>query len=850
MATRSPLPMLPDPRAQSASRRAAARLSHPTLPVAGFATGVAMLALAVAVGPASHSWTALRLPGVNALVLAVAFAASEAFPVHFEMRREAISFSLSNAPLLVGLFALGPWGLLAARLGGTAVILVVRRRQAPLKLYVNLACISLETTVAVAVFRAIAPPAGGPILVTWPAAFAATTCASLVFSASIGAAISLYQRRWESSLARSLVGLPAVAIVETSLGIVAVTLLVSQPAALLPLSIVVGLVLTSYRTHKSFREKHKDLEQLYDFSGVLGRALREERVGAAVLTHATELLHAESAWLILTAADGSLLTVTVGDDGRSVATSAEPGADRLNAAAHAAGGPTLLSGPLAGEGGIHDLLAAPLMGSSQPLGTLVVADRSGEVRRFSSADLRRLAALAGHAAVAIEAADLVWRLRLKATESEHQSLHDGLTGLPNRALFGRRLDEALRDGTDCAVLLVDLDRFKEVNDALGHHNGDLLLSLVGPRLQGALRREDMIARLGGDEFAVLLPGIAGERAAQHVARLMIELLEEPFVIGDMSVDVGASIGIALAPVHGDDAGKLVQRADVAMYQAKADHTGVEIYAPERDQCSAERLTLVSELRRAIHDRDLDVYYQPQIDLAGGGVFGFEALVRWPHPTKGMILPDDFILMAEHTGLISPLTHLVLDKALLACRSWRDAGWVLRVSVNLSARNLLQPGLVEDVAELLRVHGVPAAALCLEVTETSVMSDTRRTVAVLEALAKLGITIALDDFGTGHSSLAYLKNFPVGEIKIDKSFVLSMLTDRSDEAIVRSIVDLARNLELPVVAEGVEDRETLERLRDLGCGKAQGYLFGRPLPVAALPSWLAERAPAPPDVVPA
>jgi diguanylate cyclase (GGDEF)-like protein len=492
-----------------------------------------------------------------------------------------------------------------------------------------------------------------------------------------------------------------------------------------------------------------------------------------------------------------------------------------------------------------------LTGGSGLIGTLVVADRSGQVRGFGQDDLRLFATIANHASVSLENHRLVDRLRDKAAESEHQSLHDSLTGLPNRVLFARHLEEAVRDGAAAAVLLLDLDRFKEVNDTLGHHNGDLLLQQVGTRLRATLRRGDVIARLGGDEFAVLLPDIHGEHAALQVARGIVELLEQPFAIGDMSVDVGGSIGIAVAPRDGVDPVTLVQRADVAMYTAKADQTGVEMYHPERDGYSPERLMLVSDLRRAVQEHELEVHYQPQVDLVTGAVVGVEALLRWHHPTRGTVHPDEFISIAEHTGLIRPLSLFVLDQALARSHHWRSAGGPLRVSVNLSARNLLQPTLTDDVAALLLRHDVPAGGLCLEVTESSIMGDPRRTAATLDALRDLGVTISVDDFGMGQSSLAYLKRLPVGEIKVDKSFVLSMLADRSDEAIVGTVLDLARNLGIPVVAEGVEDDATRDRLCAMGCPAAQGYLFGRPMPDEELRAWLAERdaeRPDDPDVV--
>jgi EAL domain-containing protein (putative c-di-GMP-specific phosphodiesterase class I) len=277
-----------------------------------------------------------------------------------------------------------------------------------------------------------------------------------------------------------------------------------------------------------------------------------------------------------------------------------------------------------------------------------------------------------------------------------------------------------------------------------------------------------------------------------------------------------------------------------MYSAKTDQTSVEMYSAERDGYSPERLTLVSDLRHAVQERELDVHYQPQVDLSDGSVVGVEALVRWNHKVRGMVYPDDFISIAEHTGLIRPLTLFVLDEALATANGWSRAGYPMRISVNLSARSLVQPNLVDDVAALIRRHAIPVGGLCLEVTESSIMADRRRTSATLDALRALGVTIAVDDFGTGHSSLAYVKHLPVGEIKIDRAFITSLTTDRSDQAIVRTILELARNLDIPVVAEGVEDIATSEMLRDMGCPAAQGYFFAKPMANADLMAWLQTR----------
>ncbi|HVF73580.1 MAG TPA: EAL domain-containing protein [Acidimicrobiales bacterium] len=424
----------------------------------------------------------------------------------------------------------------------------------------------------------------------------------------------------------------------------------------------------------------------------------------------------------------------------------------------------------------------------------------------------------------------------------HQALHDALTNLPNRRLFRDRVHQAVINGkrTDvpAAVMILDLDRFKDVNDTLGHHIGDLLLQQVGARLQSTLREGDTIARLGGDEFAILLPTVAGEAAAAQVARKIVSVLEEPFVLKGWNFDIEASIGIALFPEHGHTVDTLMQRADVAMYVAKESRGGYEVYHADRDRHSPRRLALLGELRRGIEEGNLVVHYQPKADMRTGGIRGVEALVRWEHAEHGLVPPDEFIPLAEHTGLIRTLTLWVLDQSLAQCRAWQDDGLRLGVAVNLSVRNLYDPSFADEVAELLDKWGIESRMLELEITESVIMADPLRAMTVLARLSSLGVGLSLDDFGVGYSSLAYLKRLPVTEIKIDKSFVMNITSDESDALIVRSTIGLARSLGLRVVAEGVETEEAWARLVALGCDVAQGYYLCKPKPADELASWLA------------
>lgn len=435
--------------------------------------------------------------------------------------------------------------------------------------------------------------------------------------------------------------------------------------------------------------------------------------------------------------------------------------------------------------------------------------------------------------------DITARKQAEA-ELEHQALHDGLTNLPNRVLLHDRLQQAIRAArrtrTSVALLIMDLDRFKEVNDTFGHHIGDLLLEQLGERLGKVLRQSDTVARLGGDEFGLLMPTATYDDALQ-IARRVLDLLKQPFALGGVQVEIDASIGMALSPDHGVDADTLLRRADVAMYVAKRGNTGYAVYTADQDQHSPMRLALVAELRRAIHQNELSLYFQPKIDLASGRVTCAEALVRWEHPIHGLLSPEVFVPIAEQTGLIRPLSRWVLEAALRQLNRWRQDGLDLAVAVNLSMRNLTDPEIADMIRQSLARWGVPAAALTIEITESSLMADAARAMDVLGRLRAMGVSVSIDDFGTGYSSLAYLKRLPVHELKIDKSFVAHMASDVNDLAIVRSTVSLAHDLGLRVVAEGVEDQRTWDLLVATGCDIAQGYFISRPLPPLVLGEWL-------------
>ncbi len=425
-------------------------------------------------------------------------------------------------------------------------------------------------------------------------------------------------------------------------------------------------------------------------------------------------------------------------------------------------------------------------------------------------------------------------------EFEHQALNDSLTGLPNRVLFHDRIEQALaharRTGGHAAVLLLDLDGFKEINDALGHASGDRLLRELSLRLRRTLRDTDTVARLGGDEFGVVMPARGPDDVRETAARIH-EAVDEPFEIGDLALAVRASIGGVLFPDDASDCDTLVRFADVAMYAAKRGRSGTELYSPAADVSSRDRLTLGGELKRAIDNGHIVPYFQPKVEVASGRIVGAEALVRWAHPDRGVVLPSEFLPLVEKAGLMGPLTTLVLRRAASEAASWAREGLELGVAVNVDVEALLDPSFPVLVKEILDEAGLRRDLLTIEITETSLMADPLRAGAVARELSAIGVRLSIDDFGTGYSSLGHLTALPLAELKIDRSFVGRMTDSATDMAIVRTILDLGTNLDLSVVAEGIESTEAWAILEELGCTLAQGYEFGSPMSGARLTAFL-------------
>jgi diguanylate cyclase (GGDEF)-like protein len=497
---------------------------------------------------------------------------------------------------------------------------------------------------------------------------------------------------------------------------------------------------------------------------------------------------------------------------------------------------------LAERFGARSLLLVPFVRQGVVAGALLAASVEAP-RDWLADDVTTASTLAIQGALALERAEL-------AATSERQALQDALTGLPNRTLLADRLRQAVLiadpHSGPLALFVLDLDRFKDVNDSLGHQAGDTLLREIGQRLRAAVRPSDTVARLGGDEFAVLMPGADVERAALMAARLVASI-GAPVELDGHEMTVGASVGIAVYPEHSDDGDTLLRQADVAMSVAKRTQSGFAVYSQEQDVRTGERLALISGLRRAIAEDTLELVYQPKVSCRSRAVLGVEALMRWRHPVLGPISPARFIPLAEQSGLIQPLTRWALNAALRQGQAWRAAGCAVPVAVNLSAQDVQNTALPDLIAELLERWQMPARLLEVELTEGSLVADPSLALDVLTRLSALGVRAALDDFGTGFSSLAYLKDLPVHELKIDQSFVRDMTSQPRNRAIVRSTIELGHNLDLITVAEGVEDQPTLELLADLGCDLAQGYFIAQPLTPAALVEWMQRLQPTASDV---
>ncbi|HML00116.1 MAG TPA: bifunctional diguanylate cyclase/phosphodiesterase [Acidimicrobiales bacterium] len=762
--------------------------------------------------------------------LAAGFTAAELLPVHLEIRRHTWSTTLTAVPLVIGLVYSVPLAVVLGQLLGCVMAWGIIRRQAVHKLAFNAATAALEASLAVAVYHALA----GTRAVVDPRIWMAVVLAVLVEEIVSSMAVFLALLCLSGSRPPSLVSnfLPGATVSSTSTVLVIGGLIVVrvQPYAAGLLAVITAVVALGYYELTAVRRRYAGLQMLYSFTQAMQQSKRPSDIVQNLLAVTRELLGSEIAELTLRDEQGKLGMHVL--DGETYSTSESDQTPAWIAVAESPDGLLATNGTrerlprswLEAQGWTDGMLA-PLVRNGETIGTMAVGNREAKIATFDRENLKLFVTLAGHAAVSLENYTLIDQLEWEAS-------HDTLTGLGNRRQFYRDLALALRErqpGTKLAVALVDLDRFKEINDTFGHHTGDMYLKWLAQRFKSEFPPGVTATRLGGDEFAffVAYEGTA-EEARSAIEKILRPLWSQPFAIGEVDVVMSASTGVSVAPDHAEDAITLLQRADVAMYLAKEDHGGITLYSTERDTYSPRRLGLASALRSAIEQGQLMVVFQPKLDLVTGRIDGAEALVRWQHPTEGLVFPDQFIPIAERTGLIVPLTNVVLDQALARCAEWHKTLPGLGVAVNLSVTNLADPGLIDSVKSILARHQVPSECLTLEVTETQIMENQKVNAAVLEELAQLGVSISVDDFGTGYSSLAYLSRLPVNQLKVDRSFVGMMDVSPNDAAIVRSVIELGRTLGISVVAEGVETKSKLETLVELGCTDAQGYYIGAPM----------------------
>ena len=784
------------------------------------------------------------------LAIAVAVAELRVIEVHF--RRESHAFSLSEVPAVVGMFFLGANDYLLAVLIGSAAALFLGARQPLVKATFNTANCMLMAVVSLTVLHAIANLDGAPHLRDWIGAFAATQLAAVLTAVTIATVIVF------SGGAPQLEKLPEmirfgtiVAFANTSLALLAVSILWLDPSLLWLLALPVVIIFIAYRAYVSEREKHERLELLYQSSRILQHSPELDVALVALLGHARAMFRAELAEIVLYprhSGDEALRTRSWHDGEEELMTPVPGlGEDPLHVRVRGATAPFFYT-PVPGRGSrIRQAMVSPLRGESDLLGALIIANRLTEGTAFSEDDLRLFETLANQAASALENGHLEQSLaelsRLKE-QLRYQAYHDPLTHLPNRSLFVERVTERLAEtvsGRNLVVLFLDLDDFKIVNDTLGHAAGDRLLADVGDRLRNALRAEDVAARLGGDEFAVLLDDEPDLKRSMQVANRIIDSLRVSFQIEGEEMKVAASIGIAVAHMGTETADELLRNADVAMYTAKAaGKNRVAIFESTMHTAIVARHALSAELSTSLARGELAVFYQPIVDLDTGVATGVEALVRWHHPTRGLVGPDEFIPLAEETGVILPIGAWVLQEACAQVSKWATYGRFgtgVSVTVNLSAQQLAEASFVDDLRRILAGTGLPPERLILEMTETVMFHDTSTTLARLAAIRDLGVRIAIDDFGTGYSSLGYLRRFRVDILKIAREFVGSA-ENQEEWAFAGAIVALGRTLGLAIIAEGIEEQGQLDRLRTLGCEYGQGFLFARPADADAIERFLA------------
>jgi diguanylate cyclase (GGDEF)-like protein len=751
-----------------------------------------------------------------------AFLLAQHLSVDFEFRKEAHSVHLTQLPATFGILFLSPFAHITARLIGTAIDSLALRRESPVKAAFNLSLGAVDVALSTAVVRAIAGHADHGAR-TWLALLAGLLVAETTSNVAVsvvmrlvGARISLRQVLEPMTFA------VASTLLVTGIAIVALSAVLGDPASLPVIALLAAGLTMAYRGHRRVAASQQTTEALYEFVKDLGPLDGQDEQTHQVLEHVRVLVNARYLDLaVVDSRNDQWHNIRTQDPDTDDATA--PQSQLLQDVART-GAPALL----AGRGDDADRMATPLVGHGGLVGILTVTERLGDTRSFDMRDLRLLETIATELATALERGRLLRDLATAATT-------DSLTGLPNLAEMNRLIEIALLEG-DVLVAAVSVESFREVNDTLGHQLGDSLLLEVTDRLRRACPHA-VVGRIGGGRFAVAVPADSAGDDPEMFGLGIRAQVEGSAQLGGIGTHVRLSVGVVHAPEHGTEAPTLLRRAETAMHSAREVHGGPVVWEPAYEVQGQRRLAVVSALREALSTGAIGVAFQPKVDSATGVPTGVEALSRWTHPALGAIGPDEFVPLAEASGLMGLLTSSVLRQALTACRGWQRRSPGVGVAVNVSADTLLDAAFVTEVAAILTSVGVAPSLLTLELTEGVVMTDPVLATERMGELRGIGVKISVDDFGTGYSSLTYLKGLPVDEVKIDRGFVNAVVADPADRAVVRAVVDIAHTLGITVVAEGLENEEQRQVLRDLGVDELQGYLHARPMPAMEIGAWL-------------
>ncbi|PZF97653.1 putative bifunctional diguanylate cyclase/phosphodiesterase [Micromonospora deserti] len=774
-----------------------------------------------------------------ALPLLVAMVGAGLPVLNFTVRRQSLGVTLNEIPLVLAFYLVEPLTVVVIYTLAAAIT-HLRHRFGATKFWFNVARAAAGSSLAVLVLEAL-PSVEGVGPATWLKLFIAASMVNIVSILSVAGVHTLLQG-WQAGRAALRQSPPALlaAAINIASGMVVLILIATTWWSLLLLGALVVALALVYRAYAQFFRQHRTLTDMYDLSRAVAERGQDGTLADTLLGRVRALMQAEYAtlWLPAQGRHPEVLLTARNDDPGLLDFAKTPAAlrerarkeGRIVAIGRGMATDADLRAALAAHR-VKDVIVLPLRSGQAVIGTLEVANRLGDSNNFIRNDIPLFETVAAHAAVALENSRLVDRLR-------HDAYHDTLTKLPNRRRIMGALDESVKiraPGEVVALLLFDVDGLRQVNESLGHAAGDKVLVEVADRLRSCAPSSALVGRAGGDEFLVTLRLESAEAAVELAVQLREQIRDE-MVFDALTLDVDTAVGVAVHPDHGSDAASLLQRVDLAATAAKSVPGSVQLFNPALESRSLRRLGLAGDLRRALDDGDLEVYFQPKVTLRDRRLVGVECLARWEHPAHGSVAPEDFVAVAEHTGQLDRLTEFMLREGLRRSRDWTHAGQPLAVAVNLSARTLTDRHFPARVQELLDEYGVPPQRLTLEIKESGVLDGTDRPIPTLRRLRDLGVRLSVDDFGTGDSSLAHLRRLPVHEVKVDRSFVQGMATDPGDLAIVNAVVTLSQQFGLAVVAEGVESELTLELLQDIGCEIGQGFLFSRPLPYERLEAW--------------